>query len=1245
MPPKSRRNRRVSTPTRDDLEPAREGSFTRDDVATLVDSLQRSQTNAFRELLESVITTSRHPSSSTTSTPFPVEGGNFSRCKARFAGNAEESIEGFIDAIEAYKDCANISDDNAIRGLSMLLTHSAADWWQGIKPETTSWTEVVDSLRHTYGDNRAPPRIYRDLFATPQGEENTHVFVAKCRALLAKLPRSELAEKVQLDMVYGLLNKRIRKRVKREECATFKILLQKARAVEESLNESTNDTKAAAASKNVSYASPSRPVAVSKPPRATASASAAPPSREPRAPPPRRLDDNSDNNTASASAAKSKSYSKKCGYCKRYGHVKEECRKLNKDTSGTSNDNNNNTSDVNVLRCYGCGQVGVIRANCEKCNATFCTVNCSMDSSNPGLKDTGKQTKKLSPVSSTLNSIPKVQNNKLDEIFLSPTDFRHALPANFFGDGLVAKPVLPRAADSSQDDPVVVQQSCTLFAKSIIDNSDKQVNCPLSKEMSFCTVSNNISNIPVLPDQVNDAKSRLTTAVLGSADNSNKNGHNVTKYSKSSSGHSIDNSSNSTTPCEGILFSAVDFSGTNQKDEDSKEPTPGALMDQNDSEEPVLDLFDTYEEYTKRHQRPILGIGILDMQGIALVDTGAKRSLASRKLYSLLLERQQQFCEKQMRVTLADGVTQLRNVLKITLDVKVKDRVIPQEFLILPEAEENETLLGIDFLKASRLDLDFDNHTWCFPGGEKYPIQYESDMPTQLSIAASNILHAEEGSMLSEGEKMKLAEVLERNSAVFSLGGAPTPIVEHHIDTGDHAPISVPPYRLTPAKKEIMKAEIEKMLREGIIEECESAWTSPAVLVPKKNNTVRFCADYRKLNSVTKTDNYPLPLIDELLQSTGRHCYISTIDLRSGYWQVSVNPADRDKTSVITPFGTYRFVRMPFGLKNAPATFQRLMDKFKSGASLQNTTVLAYLDDLLVISDSFEKHLQDLQLVFDRLRQFGLRANREKCVFACKEVKYLGHLITPDGIKPDNGKIEAILAMKEPTNLKHLRTFLQTCAWFRKFVPNFSAVAQPLTKLTKKNEPWKWQDEQQQAFTELKTRLTSAPILVQADYSKQFILRTDSSNYALGACLMQGEGHDERPIEYASRLLTPAERRYSTTERECLAVIWAVEKYRPYIDGHTVLVKTDHQPLKWLLTHKSPSGRLIRWALKLQGFDIKYEYTPGKANVIADTLSRPVCDENSKEECGVCSISIDIPQVNPTELPRSRQDYSRPGRL
>ncbi|CAK1597815.1 unnamed protein product [Parnassius mnemosyne] len=328
---------------------------------------------------------------------------------------------------------------------------------------------------------------------------------------------------------------------------------------------------------------------------------------------------------------------------------------------------------------------------------------------------------------------------------------------------------------------------------------------------------------------------------------------------------------------------------------------------------------------------------------------------------------------------------------------------------------------------------------------------------------------------------------------------------------------------------------------------------------------------------------------------------------------------------------------MPFGLKNRPATFQRLMDRFRSGGTLKDTVVLAYLGDILVISEgNLDVHMKDLQLVFDRLRQFGLRANREKCSFACTEVNYLGHLLTPEGIKPDETKIQAILTMKEPTNVKQLKTFLQTWAWFRKFVQNFSGIAQPLTKLTRIHAPWSWAEDQRKAFEELKIKLTSSPILIQADYSLPFLVRTDASNYALGAALMQvqGEHPDERVIEYASRLLTPAEQRYSTTEREALAVVWAVEKFRPYIEGHPVIVKSDHQPLKWLLTLKSPSGRLVRWALRLQPYDIRFEYTPGKANVIADTLSRPVHDDSNA--CSTCSVTIDVPRVSLTELRASQ---------
>ena len=269
---------------------------------------------------------------------------------------------------------------------------------------------------------------------------------------------------------------------------------------------------------------------------------------------------------------------------------------------------------------------------------------------------------------------------------------------------------------------------------------------------------------------------------------------------------------------------------------------------------------------------------------------------------------------------------------------------------------------------------------------------------------------------------------------------------------------------------------------------------------------------------------------------------------------------------------------------------------------------------------------------------FKLRANREKCVFARDKVKYLGHVITQDGVSPDEDKVRAVLDMSPPSSLRHLRTFLQTCSWFRKFVPSFSAVAEPLTRLLKKNQPWTWGPDQTRAFEELKVRLSSAPILIQPDYSKPFVLRTDASNYALGAVLLQGEGKDERPIEYASRLLIPAERNYSTTEREALAVVWAVERFRGYIEGHEVIIGSDHQPLKWLLTLKSPTGRLVRWALKLQCFNIQVQYTPGKANVIADTLSRPTCKEEDKDQCAVCSVVVDLPARSPNDLRRAQLD-------
>ena len=384
------------------------------------------------------------------------------------------------------------------------------------------------------------------------------------------------------------------------------------------------------------------------------------------------------------------------------------------------------------------------------------------------------------------------------------------------------------------------------------------------------------------------------------------------------------------------------------------------------------------------------------------------------------------------------------------------------------------------------------------------------------------------------------------------------------------------------------------------------------------------CVDYRRLNAITITDTYPLPRIDDLLHAAKTTPFMSTIDLKSGYWQIKIAEADKLKTAFTTPFGIFIFNRMPFGLKNAPATFQRLIDKFRAG--LPNILILAYLDDIIICSKDFQSHLIEIKATFERLAEFGFRLNRDKCHFCLPEIKYLGHILTVDGVKIDPEKTEAIITRPRPKNAKQLNSFLQTCSWYKKFMPNFASISKPLSDLLKKNKKWKWSEEEQQSFDKLKLLLVSPPILQQVKEDEGFFLKTDASNYAIGAVLLQGEKDKEHPIEYASRLLNPAERNYSTTEREALAVVWAIDKYRGYIEGALVTVLTDHQPLKWLFSLKSPTGRLARWALRLQPYNLKFGYTPGRQNTVADTLSRPPCaDINHVEICECFAIHIDLP--------------------
>ncbi|GFU69236.1 retrovirus-related Pol polyprotein from transposon 297 [Trichonephila clavipes] len=557
------------------------------------------------------------------------------------------------------------------------------------------------------------------------------------------------------------------------------------------------------------------------------------------------------------------------------------------------------------------------------------------------------------------------------------------------------------------------------------------------------------------------------------------------------------------------------------------------------------------------------------------------------------------FTNKRISFMMTDGIRQTIMALSTVVDLYIEGKVIPTEFLVLPDAKGNKTLLGLDFLNAAGIVLDVQGGKWHFSGNPRKQYKFFKKTLEDITLSAFE-LRKDEDKNLSPEQTIKINILLGRNEACFQPGGEPTPYIEHRIDTGDHAPIATSPFIMNPVKKEVLRKQIEELLRQDVIEECESPYAAPVVLVPKPNGKVRLCVDYRKLNLVSKVDAYPLPRMDDLLNEATPTSFMSTIDLQSGYHQVKVADVDQDKTAFFCPFGTCRYLRMPFGLQNAPATFQRLIDKFRSG--LKDVFALSYLDDIIVLSETFEKHQEDLEKVFERLSIFKLHANRDKCHFACDRVKYLEFWITKDGIEADQDKISAIQKIPVPTNVKEVQSLLQTCSWFRLYVPNFTDLAGPLSSLTKKKVQWHWGPEQQESFETLKMRLMTPPILKQADGSKPFTIRTDASSYDWE----QSFSKEVAPMNMSSK------------------------KFRGYVENQQIFLASDHQPFKWLLSIKSPSGRLARWALKIQSFNLKIDYTPAKANVVADMLSRPSYTEGAASD--VCAITVDMPSRKSSDI-------------
>ncbi|CAF2807008.1 unnamed protein product [Rotaria sp. Silwood2] len=358
------------------------------------------------------------------------------------------------------------------------------------------------------------------------------------------------------------------------------------------------------------------------------------------------------------------------------------------------------------------------------------------------------------------------------------------------------------------------------------------------------------------------------------------------------------------------------------------------------------------------------------------------------------------------------------------------------------------------------------------------------------------------------------------------------------------------------------------MLNEGIIVPSKSPWASPVVLAPKKDGSIRFCIDYRKLNEITIRDAYPISRIDDTLDALQHAHFVSTLDLRSGYWQVEMDASSKALTAFVTHKGLFECTVMPFELTNAPATFQRLMDIVLAGLKWQ--CCLVYLDDIIVYSSTFEQHLEDLRKVFLALADANLTLKTSKCNFCRREMKFLGHLITPDGIKPDPGLIATIEQFPQPTNIKAVQAFLGLSGYYRRFIQNYAKIAEPLLKLLRSTQPTRfrsplaWNDDCTVAFHALKQRLISSPIMQTPNFSYPFILELDACEYGIGCVLTQEYDNKKYVIAYASRTLSSAERKYSAVEREALAIVWATKHFRQYLQGGPVIIRSDCKALEWL---------------------------------------------------------------------------------
>ena len=606
-----------------------------------------------------------------------------------------------------------------------------------------------------------------------------------------------------------------------------------------------------------------------------------------------------------------------------------------------------------------------------------------------------------------------------------------------------------------------------------------------------------------------------------------------------------------------------------------------------------------------------------------LVDTGSAATLLDSNLYY-------QICKIHSLPSLLDnsnvicglGGKSLSTLGYIDLSI---DSIGLVKFLIVHDLGY-KAILGSDALELGNACFDFESNflTWF---GQPFELFSCPDSITIGSISTS-----------ITGDPPQLLKLLDEYSDIISKPGQylkATKLVECTIPTACR-PIRQRAYRTPLAKRQIISDQIDDMLAQKIIRPSSSPWASPITLVPKKNGELRFCCDLRKLNANTIKDAFPLPLIQDIFDQLQGARIFSTLDLKTGYWQIPIAPADIPKTAFICHRGLFEFLRMPYGLSNGPAVFQRTMQRVLHG--LIGVSVFCYIYDVVVFSKDREEHLLHLKQVFDRFRKYSLTIKPSKCKFFCTSVLLLGYIISADGISANPDKVAAIVNLAPPTKVTEVRTFLGMTGYYRQLVPNYADIARPLTQLTKKGQIWDWSKNCQVAFEKLKQVLSSDTVLAYPRTDLPYKLYCDASNYAVGAILVQTDENEvERVVHYLSHTLDSTQVKWSTIVKEAYAIVYALQKLRPYLWGATFEIITDHKPLKSLFSQEIANSKIQRWAVQIAEFGAPIRYKCGQDNARADMLSRVRSYQPLSVLTVEWSLPLDFDHIERCELIREQK--------